>query len=242
MDGILGAEFSIQVTNPTGYAFSYTPPVGSFSSGNPIDVTPANPSDRTGTTILLPACQPAVGVHRLGDRIQLGRISVLNYAGTTTDLVVTKKVPSDDAGMPVPRFFLCDAPFMTPIRMAFDEGGSASARMTLNSEACGTRPSVPVGLTSTLLATLPQSVRLSWQAPIEGHVASYNLYRTSGSLNVVRLNTSPILGTTITFNPTSGDCYRVSAVDAGGREGPLSDPACETLFSEETLSFDSNDA
>jgi hypothetical protein len=68
------------------------------------------------------------------------------------------------------------------------------------------------------------------------------LYRTSGSLNVVRLNTSPILGTTITFNPTSGDCYRVSAVDAGGREGPLSDPACETLFSEETISFDTNDA
>lgn len=135
--GLTGAEFRIEVGNPSGYAFSYTPPPGASAFGTPFDLTPGNPSDPAGTTLLFNTCQPAP-VPAPGQPIDFGTISVLNYGGgVTTPLRIRGKVPPASPGTPCPRVFLCDnslfsAQCMSPLL----DGQDLVFETTLNPQPC----------------------------------------------------------------------------------------------------------
>jgi len=104
--GITGVEFRIQVSNPGGYAFSYTPPVGATCSGNPIDDTPENPSDAKGMTLCFSSCQGG-SPPMAGNRVSCGTIHVVNNGGAATDLLVMRKNPSTDPTLLCPTFLDC---------------------------------------------------------------------------------------------------------------------------------------
>jgi hypothetical protein len=240
--GITGAEFRIEVTNPAGYFFSYATPSGGFVVGNPLDLTPKDPNDPAGTTVLFTTCQPSTPPRMSGDRINLGTLSVYNSSGAPTDFIVTKKIPPDNPGMPYPRFFLCDAPFNTPVSMSMSEGADIAARSSMNSVRCEPRPGAPMRLTATLQPTEPQSVRLEWQRPIQGHPVAYNVYRELNFPSLQLVTPQPVTGTIFVDTPASSHCYRVAAIDSIGREGPVSNGACELAFGTETLHLDTRES
>jgi hypothetical protein len=114
--GIRGARFRIEVPNPSGYFFSYTPPPGVQIFGDPIDATPQDPNDPAGITILFPQCTPDTPVP--GELFGLGTLTVVDFDGGPTLLRVRTAVP---AGMDLPScplFFLCDTPFNSPLCMS----------------------------------------------------------------------------------------------------------------------------
>lgn len=141
--GITGAEFRIEVENPAGYAFNYAPPAGASAFGSPFDLTPADPSDRAGTTVLFSACQPAPAP-AAGRQIDFGTISVLNFGGTTTALRIRRKLPAESPTMLCPRFFLCDNPLFSPQCMgpALD-GTDLVFEAFLNTQPCLAVPFLP---------------------------------------------------------------------------------------------------
>src|SRR5262249_5312876 len=62
-NGITGAEFRIEVTSPTGWLLSYTPPSGaSVVLGNPLD-TSSSAGDNSGVNISFPSCRSPVNGH-----------------------------------------------------------------------------------------------------------------------------------------------------------------------------------
>ena len=138
--GVTGAEFRIEVANPAGYFFSYLPPVGASVFGSPFDLTPNDPNDATGTSVFFPQCRPSA-IPSPGDLINFGRIVVVNLgSGGTTSIHVRRKNPPGDPGQPCPRFFMCDAPFNTPICMS---GMETVYSNTLNPVSCLPAPFTP---------------------------------------------------------------------------------------------------
>ena len=71
-------------------------------------------------------------------------------------------------------------------------------------------------------------VRVAWQAPATGSAVGYHVYRRSGGGEFVRLSGAPIAGRSYLdpAPPTGEVCYRITAVDAGGAEGPACEPVC----------------
>jgi len=68
--GITGAEFRVEVTNPSGWLLSYTSPVaGSVVLGNPIDTDP-DPDAGGGLNLAFPSCQTPTG----SGHVKLGTI------------------------------------------------------------------------------------------------------------------------------------------------------------------------
>src|SRR5262245_46459131 len=68
-NGIAGAEFRVEVTDPDGWYFSYTPPANSIAIGNPLDTD--TDEDTSGLSIAFSDCKN-------GEQVSLGTISVFN--------------------------------------------------------------------------------------------------------------------------------------------------------------------
>jgi hypothetical protein len=77
--------------------------------------------------------------------------------------------------------------------------------------------------------TEPQRrARIAWQAPATGTAAAYHVYRRDAAGEFVRLTAAPVASRIyIDATPPGGEaCYRVTAIDAAGAEGPAGDVAC----------------
>lgn len=147
--GITKAEFRIEVTNPTGYLFSYTPPVDAFVTGNAFDLTPSDPNDPAGVTVVFSSCRPVALPRAAGDRIDFGTVNVVNIGGGPTDLLIKRKNPPDAPQAFCPRFYECDFPFFTAVCMSSAESDSIVFRASLNGTLCQAAPPQPF-VTETL--------------------------------------------------------------------------------------------
>ena len=102
--GITGAEFRIQVENPSGWSFSYSPPDAAISMGNPMDLNPDKPNE-SGLNIAFSTCRaPVKGM------IGLGTIFVTREGGAPTHLWVRSHRKPSNPGYPCALFTLCDDP------------------------------------------------------------------------------------------------------------------------------------
>lgn len=102
-------------------------------------------------------------------------------------------------------------------------------------------PAAPTSLAATFQAAVatgtnahPDQVALSWTAPPNFDVASYNIYRASITNGTVGAYTKIDTSNTTTYNdtnPTAGATYsyEVTAVSNNGDEGPVSNAATVTI-------------
>ena len=132
--GITVAEFRIQVTNPAGYLFIYTPPPAAVVSiGNPLDTTPEDPDDASGVDVAYSTCQA-------GPRVPLGVVQVINMSGGPTDFLVQRRSPPTNSGIPCPLSTQCDIPNYTAVcygPCGVDATGSAIiSRASINDPGC----------------------------------------------------------------------------------------------------------
>jgi hypothetical protein len=103
-DGIRGAEFRIEVTNPSGWILSYTPTsAANVVLGNPIDTEP-DPDSGGGLNLGFPSCVAPDG----NGQIRLGTLSVFNLSGDPTELRVKRHSEPSNAGYACPLFVKCD--------------------------------------------------------------------------------------------------------------------------------------
>ncbi len=99
--GIAGAEFRIEVENPSGYFFSYIAPDSAQVLGDPL-----SPS---GSNITWPSCRVGNGA----GKINLGTIHVFNMGGAPTNIIVKHKEPPTNVDHNCPLLVLCDEPTYT---------------------------------------------------------------------------------------------------------------------------------
>jgi hypothetical protein len=130
--GIVGADFRIEVTDPSGYQFFWQADPGvTLATGNPLDLTPLDPFDAAGVELDFGTCQdPVLGP----DVIALGTIGVLNLAGGPTDLVVKQRTPLFEH--PCASFALCDAPPTSVCMAECCDYDAALFRFGLNRASC----------------------------------------------------------------------------------------------------------
>jgi len=71
-------------------------------------------------------------------------------------------------------------------------------------------------------------LRVVWQPPVSGSAAGYHVYRRAGSDEFVRLTGTPVTTTSFLDGAPIADawCYRVTALDESGAEGPASESVC----------------
>jgi len=100
-NGITGAEFRIEFTNPSGYFISYSAPSGAQALGDPLS--------SAGFNIAWPSCQvPSAG------KVQLGTVMVFNAgSGGQTDIIVKRKNPPSNANYSCALLVQCDTPAYT---------------------------------------------------------------------------------------------------------------------------------
>ena len=106
--GISGAEFRIEVGNPSGWSLSYTPPSADVIMGNALDLNPQDPDDGSGVNIAFGACrQPVDGM------VAMGTILVANFSGGPNELLVKRHSRPTNPGYECALFTLCDEPVYT---------------------------------------------------------------------------------------------------------------------------------
>src|SRR5262245_21563113 len=139
--GFAGVEFRIEVSNPAGYQFLYNPPPEAVAViGNPLDLTPQDPFDKTGTNIAFQGC-------RQPGPVPLGSISVVNLQGGPTQILVKRlSIPLNPA-FNCALFNKCDSPVFTKVcfrQCAIDHNGEPiTFRTTLNDSSCTGNESCP---------------------------------------------------------------------------------------------------
>lgn len=100
-NGITGAEFRIEFSNPIGYYLNYTAPNGSLALGDPLSTTGFNLSFSTCQT-------PVDGI------VLLGTISVFNAgSGGQSDLIVKRRNPPTNQSYECALLVQCDDPVFT---------------------------------------------------------------------------------------------------------------------------------
>lgn len=131
--GVTGAEFRIEVSNPTGWLFQYTPPNTPVVIGQPMDLTPNDPTDPAGVNVAFSTC-------KTGPLVEFGTLAVFNLGGGPTTLSIKRRNIPSNADWACPLFTLCDEPFYSKQCMdscSFDGfGGVVTATMSLNDLAC----------------------------------------------------------------------------------------------------------
>jgi hypothetical protein len=161
-DGFSGAEFRIQVKNPTGYFFTYSPPPGNdyVTIGGPLDLTPDDPFDFQGLNIAFRFCQTQT--HTAGDRISLGTIQVFNISGGPTQLLTERNGRPSNPSFGTPLFTRCDAPAFSITGMrqcASDtEGQIIASRSFLNTPGCTETQTCPSECPGGPCVTLKENV------------------------------------------------------------------------------------
>ena len=103
--GISGAEFRIEVENPTGWSFNYTPPSAPVVIGNALDLYPQDPNDGSGVSIAFDACREPTG-----GQASMGTITVINFTGGPNHLFVKRHSTPRNPGYQCALFTLCDDP------------------------------------------------------------------------------------------------------------------------------------
>jgi hypothetical protein len=144
--GITGAEFRIEIGNPTGYLFNYSGPSGATVIGSPVDDTPADNTDPKGVNIAF-ACKPGPPPQGMaGDRIDMGTLTIINLGtgGPTTLKIKEKTPPSNISLAPCPLFTECDDPAFTAVCMTIrsDQPGLTEEPVTFCASVGGA-PCVP---------------------------------------------------------------------------------------------------
>jgi hypothetical protein len=198
-NGITGAEFRVEVSNPAGWLFSYTPPPDAgLTLGNPLDTT-ADTSDTSGLNISFPSCRLP-----LSGRVNLGRISVFNAGGDSTRLVVKRHNRPSSAYYQCALFTLCDSAFSKACMSSSAEppcsplktsGGAANTPSTdgnvftavLDSASVGASPGIPVGAAFMQMVALDGTYGTypPW-SPTKPHLA----FRTVAGLFVLDATTT----------------------------------------------------
>lgn len=102
--GISGAEFRIEVSNPTGYVFAFSASAWASAFGNPMDLTPADPDDNAGTTMGFGCRAPSAS-----GKLVLGTVHVFNVSGAATALSVKRRSRPTHPGFPCPFVVRCDS-------------------------------------------------------------------------------------------------------------------------------------
>jgi hypothetical protein len=125
--GISGAEFRIEVSNPTGYSLFYS--MSHFEAdrfgGNCadiLDLEPGKPAHPAGTRLTFP-CDAGRG----GVKI-IGTIQVFNASGGATTFCVRGRSPSSDVSGSGPYFVLCGDGDSTRVRMSPAPDSSCAKR------------------------------------------------------------------------------------------------------------------
>ncbi len=114
------------------------------------------------------------------------------------------------------------------IRQANGQEGISGQSPPVTVIASATAPSAPQNLALQLTG---QGIVALWQAPTSGKVASYNLYRATGTgitstTGLTPLKTGILAPQAMDANPSSTQgAYAVTALDAAGNESPISNSA-----------------
>ncbi|MDD5411224.1 MAG: prealbumin-like fold domain-containing protein [Methylobacter sp.] len=114
------------------------------------------------------------------------------------------------------------------VRKANGEEAISGQSLPVTVVASATPPASPQNLALRLTG---QGIVAEWQAPLQGTVASYNLYRSAGAsltsvdgLMPIKTGIKEMTATDVAPSATEG-AYAVTALDAAGNESNLSDSA-----------------
>src|SRR5262245_33733421 len=218
--GLTGAEFRIEVSNPTGWFFSYAPPPGSnLQIGTVFDLTPGDPNDFVGLNIAFPMCQTA-------PHVDLGTILAFNQGGGPTNLVVKRKNPSSNPRSTCPLFTQCDSPRFTITCMgtcATDRfGEDIASTMALNDSSCTDSVTCPAdcpGAPCVSIAPIPDQLvclgepvvvtaRITNCGTVPEDLDAFIDYQAAGSFPAV----APGATVTITRTIVQTDCFAAGAL------------------------------
>lgn len=196
VNGITGAEFRIEVTNPSGWFVSYAAPNGSTPLGNPIDIEPTNPDDGSGLTIAFSECR----VPDASGRVTLGTIAIYNAGASSTLLLVKRHSRPSNESYPCPLFVLCDAPVYSKVCMTPSTQDPCS--LSVEKTASHDPSDVPVFSTSLNASgggngNLPPEPLVRWrddlvqfptlvQQPVEQDIVQWNPGGPPGSSKVLQ--------------------------------------------------------
>jgi len=119
--GITGAEFRIEVTDPSGWFISYNAPTGTTQLGSPLDLAPENLADGSGMNIAFSNCQ-----QDSSGKVLLGTLGIFNWNGGPTQLLVKRHSNPPNPNWSCPLYVLCDDPEFTKSCMTPTSAGSCS--------------------------------------------------------------------------------------------------------------------
>jgi len=155
-NGITGAEFRIEVTNPSGWYLAYSAPTGALTLGTPLDLYPNDPNDGSGLNIAFSSCQQPVG-----GNVFLGTIFVFNAGGSPTNLLVRRHSHPSNAGFACPLFVKCDEPNFTKYCMTPSTEPPCSLTVAKSHLLAAGDPTVFVGSLNTESLTVPSRPQTS---------------------------------------------------------------------------------
>lgn len=151
--GVTGAEFRLEVSNPDGYLFQFTPVNVPIVIGNPLDLTPNDPFDQTGVNIAFPVC-------KTGPLVQFGTLAVFNLSGGPCRIDVKRKNIPPNPDWAIPLFTICDAPLYSKVPMStcgYDALGQSIASSTyLNDPACAAAPACITACPDAACVAIPE--------------------------------------------------------------------------------------
>lgn len=107
--GISGAEFRIEVTNPSGWFLSPTLQAD-VAVGSVLDTEPQGGSN-AGTTLSWSSC-------KTGPVVLVGTIAAYNHTGQPTNLIVKQREQPSNPLLTCPLFILCDDPEWSALCMS----------------------------------------------------------------------------------------------------------------------------
>jgi hypothetical protein len=185
-NGIIGAEFRIEVSDPAGWLVSFAPVASAdVVLGNPIDTDP-NPNAGGGVTLAFASCQQPDSA----GTVQLGTMCLFNLNGNPLQLLVKRHSTPSSPIMECPHFVLCDSPSFSQVCMSTAPGDTCSVESqksfslsggdpatfvaTVNREGEGTVPGASDTLSAAAAAMRQRSIQrgfseadLSWRTASE---------------------------------------------------------------------------
>ena len=170
-----------------------------------------------------------------GGKVKLAWAAVDGAAGYQ----LYRQAPGQTSLQPLTRPLVTDYTDQTPqdgsytyavasVRQANGQEGISGQSPPVTVIASATAPGAPQ---SFALQLTGQGIVATWQAPTNGKVASYNLYRATGTsitgttgLTPIKTGIKQLLALDASPSPTQG-AYAVTALDAAGNESPVSNSA-----------------
>lgn len=104
--GVKGAEFRIEIVDPSGWYLMYTPPEGALYVGNPVDSDGLD-CEGAGVTLAFSACRRP---HPETNTVQLGRLQVTSIGGAPTHLLIKRHISPGNRTYRCPLLIECNEP------------------------------------------------------------------------------------------------------------------------------------